>query len=668
MKRILINATQREELRVAIVDGQHLFDLDIDTASHELRKSNIYKGRVTRVEASLEACFVNYGAERHGFLPLKQIAPEYLKGDTDNRNIREQISEGQELIVQVEKDERGNKGAALTTYISLASRFVVLMPNSQRQGGISRRAGGDQRPEARETIAQLDIPEQMAIILRTNGIGRNAEQLQWDLDHLTRIWQAISEAADSRQAPFLIYQENNIVLRALRDYLRPDIGEIVVDSADVYEQARSQMAYSMPNELPKLKLYRENVPLFSRYQIESQIETAHQRLVRLPSGGSIVIDRTEALTSIDVNSAKATSSGGIEETAYQTNLEAADEVARQLRLRDLGGLVVVDFIDMGPSRNQREIERHLSQACAIDRARVQTGHLSRFGLLEMSRQRLRPSLGEHSQDTCPRCEGRGQIRSIESLSLSVLRLIEEECMKDNTSGVLAQLPVDVATYLLNEKREAVNELAERYNEFVTLVPNETLRTPHFDIQRVRVDHKGEPEQTGLSYALAQDFEAEARARRAQGQGTLKAAEPAVRDVHGDAPAPLPPEATETPQTAAPASASLDLKQLSFWQRLRLLFGFGSNTTVKTAEEPSHDSDNRHRRSGASRSGSNRSTANRRAEGRDNRPSGNASGSGRSGNRRGNGNTRRNEGDNSGNSGNSGNRNRGGNSRNNSRRS
>ncbi|HEX7381191.1 MAG TPA: Rne/Rng family ribonuclease, partial [Nevskiaceae bacterium] len=603
MKRILINATQREELRVAIVDGQQLFDLDIDTASHEQRKSNLYKGRITRVEPSLEACFVDYGAERHGFLPLKEIAPEYLNADTeaDQHDTRARISEGHEVVVQVEKDERGNKGAALTTFASLAGRFLVLMPNSPKAGGVTRRVDGAQREEAKKTLAELQIPEEMGVIIRTNGVGRSVEELQWDLDHLVTIWKAVSDAAAARPAPFLIYQENNIVLRALRDYLRPDIGEVIVDSAEIYEQAHAQMTYTMPRELPKLKFYRDNIPLFSRYQIESQIETAHQRLVRLPSGGSIVIDRTEALTAIDVNSAKSTGSTGIEETAYRTNLEAADEVARQLRLRDLGGLIVVDFIDMGPSRNQRDVEHHLAQACAIDRARVQIGHLSRFGLLELSRQRLRPSLGEHSQITCPRCEGRGQIRSIESLSLSILRLIEEECMKDRTSGVIAQLPVDVATFLLNEKRATVNELADRYNEFVTLIPNETLRSPHFEIQRVRSDHRGEPEVTGLSYALAQDFGAEARAKRAEIHTAGKPPEPAVSAVLPDAPLPLPLDAPDPAPAAAPVTVVQAPPNVpaSFWQRLMAVFNPPQATAAPPAMAPEAPEE-RHRRAGASR--------------------------------------------------------------------
>jgi ribonuclease, Rne/Rng family len=574
MKRILINATQREELRVAIVDGQRLVDLDLELAGREQRKSNIYRGRVTRAEASLEACFVDYGAERHGFLPLKEISPEYLKGEPGGgRNIRNLISEGTELIVQVEKEERGTKGAALTTFISLAGRYLVLMPNNPRAGGISRRVEGEEREEAREAMRQLQLPDGMGTIIRTNGMGRSAEELQWDLDHLATIWKTIVEAAAERPAPFLIYQENNIVLRALRDYLRPDIGEVIVDNAEVYESAREQMAHSMPGELAKLKLYADSIPLFSRYQIESQIEAAHERQMRLPSGGSIVIDHTEALTAIDINSARATSGGGIEETALQTNLEAADEIARQLRLRDLGGLVVVDFIDMSSNRNQREVEKRLTDACTIDRARVQIGRLSRFGLLEMSRQRLRPSLGEHTQIPCPRCSGRGQIRSIESMSLSVLRLVEEECMKDRTGRVIAQLPVEAAAYLLNEKRAAVAEIEGRYNVVITLVPNETLQSPHFDIQRLRVDQQDSD--TGLSYALRQDFNAESRARMANTQtsGARPFDEPAVKPLLHDAPPPAPIDAPAAAQVQPAAMQAVPVR--GFWARLLGWLGLGA---------------------------------------------------------------------------------------------
>ncbi|MDE2150612.1 MAG: Rne/Rng family ribonuclease [Gammaproteobacteria bacterium] len=574
MKRILINATQPEELRVAIVDGQKLFDLDIELASREQRKSNIYKGRITRVEPSLEACFVDFGANRHGFLPLKEVAREYHKAETpaDSRNIRELLTEGQELIVQVEKEERGTKGAALTTFISLAGRYLVVMPNNPRAGGISRRVEGEEREEAREALAQLKIPDGVGTIIRTNGIGRSAEELQWDLDHLITIWQAITAAATEKPAPFLIYQENNIVLRALRDYLRPDIGEVIVDNPEVYEAARAQMAHSMPGDLPKLKLYRDNIPLFSRYQIESQIESAHERQLRLPSGGSIVIDHTEALTAIDINSAKATGGAGIEETALQTNLEAADEIARQLRLRDLGGLIVVDFIDMNSNKNQREVEKRLIDACAIDRARVQIGRLSRFGLLEMSRQRLRPSLGEHTQIPCPRCSGRGQIRSVESTALSVLRLIEEECMKDRTGRVIAQLPVDVATLLLNEKRAALAGLEALYNVVVTLVPNDTLASPHFEILRVRADQLDQENNSGLSFALAQDFEAAKRTPLAGGGPGRAPAEPAVKTILPDAPAPLP-LTTATGPAPVPAAAPVPVTGESLWRRLRRALGW-----------------------------------------------------------------------------------------------
>jgi ribonuclease E len=567
MKRILINATQREELRVAIVDGQKLYDLDIELASREQRKSNVYKGKITRVEPSLEACFVDYGAERHGFLPLKEVAREFHTGEGNSRNPRDLIREGTEVIVQVEKEERGNKGAALTTYASLAGRYLVLMPNNPRAGGVSRRVEGEEREEAKEALNALQVPEGMGLIVRTNGIGRSAEELQVDLDQLVNIWTKITDASRERQAPFLIYQENNIVLRALRDYLRPDIGEVIVDNAEVYEQARSQMQHSMPAELGKLKLYRDDVPLFSRYQVESQIETAHQRTMRLPSGGAIVIDPTEALTSVDINSAKATGGGGIEETAFQTNLEAADEIARQLRLRDLGGLIVIDFIDMNSTKNQREVEKRLQDACSQDRARIQLGRLSRFGLLEMSRQRLRPSLSEHTQIACPRCEGRGQIRSVESLALSVLRLIEEECMKDRTGRVIAQLPVDTATFLLNEKRGPIAELESRYLVTVTIVPNETLQTPNYEIARVRVDHLQQENNSALSYRLPSDFNAEARAALTAQAGGPEAVKPA------------PEAAVKALLPAAPAPAPLDvaapvMKPVAsggFWAWLKKLF-------------------------------------------------------------------------------------------------
>ncbi|MBI2383849.1 MAG: Rne/Rng family ribonuclease, partial [Gammaproteobacteria bacterium] len=570
MKRILINATQREELRVAIVDGQKLFDLDIEIASREQKKGNVYKAKVTRVEPSLEACFVEYGADRHGFLPLKEIVRAYFKSGDGRQNIRELISEGQELIVQVEKEERGNKGAALTTFVSLAGRYLVLMPNNPRAGGVSRRVEDEhERDEAREALNQLNIPDGMGTIVRTNGIGRTKDELQWDLDHLVAYWQAIEKEAAARPAPFLIYQESNIVIRALRDYFRPDIGEIIVDNADVYAEARDHLTYMDPQSLPRLKLYQEPVPLFSRFQVESQIESAHDRVVRLPSGGAIVIDHTEALTAIDINSAKATGGRDIEETALRTNLEAADEIARQLRLRDLGGLIVIDFIDMNAQKNQRQVEDALKQACDVDRARVQFGRLSRFGMMEMSRQRLRPSLGEHTQISCPRCSGRGQIRSVESLSLSVLRLIEEECMKDRTGRVIAQLPVDAATFLLNEKRIPLADLEARYRTAITLVPNESLDSPNFEIKRVRADHLTQDRNDEVSYKLPHDFKAEAREQPqlAAAAPAKPAAEPAVKSIRPATPPPVPAAAPEPVAAAAP--------QEGFWTKMKRWFGSGA---------------------------------------------------------------------------------------------
>ncbi|MGD8711308.1 MAG: ribonuclease E, partial [Thiohalophilus sp.] len=490
MKRMLFNATQPEELRVALVDGQRLYDLDIETTARESKKSNIYKGKITRIEPSLEAAFVDYGAERHGFLPLKEISREYFREGVDpggKLNIKDAVKEGQELVIQVAKEERGNKGAALTTFISLAGRYLVLMPNNPRAGGVSRRIEGDDRNEARDALAQLEIPQDMGIIIRTAGVGKNVEELQWDLDYLLNLWNAIREAAEQKPAPFLVYQESNLITRSIRDYLRNDINEIIIDEPQIYEQAREFMTQVMPHNLNKIKLYQDAVPLFTRYQIESQIESAFQREVRLPSGGSVVIDHTEALISIDINSSRATKGADIEETALNTNLEAADEIARQLRLRDLGGLVVIDFIDMTPARNQREVENRLREALKADRARVQLGRISRFGLLEMSRQRLRPSLGESSQIICPRCSGHGTIRGIESMALSVLRLVEEESMKEKTARVVAQLPVDAATFLLNEKRDVLQEIESRQKVSILLIPNMDLETPHFEVTRIRDD-------------------------------------------------------------------------------------------------------------------------------------------------------------------------------------
>lgn len=501
MKRMLINATQKEELRVALVDGQRLFDLDIESPGHEQKKANIYKGKITRVEPSLEAAFVDYGAERHGFLPLKEIAREYFPDDyvfQGRPNIRDILNEGQEVIVQVNKEERGNKGAALTTFVSLAGSYLVIMPNNPRAGGISRRIEGDERTELKEALSSLDVPEGVGLIVRTAGVGKSPEELQWDLKVLLHHWEAIKQASQNRPAPFLIHQESDVIVRAIRDYLRRDIGEILIDSPKVFEKAKEHIKLVRPDFINRVKLYQGEVPLFSHYQIESQIESAFQREVRLPSGGSIVIDVTEALTAIDINSARSTRGGDIEETALNTNLEAADEIARQLRLRDLGGLVVIDFIDMTPVRHQREVENRIRDAVRQDRARIQISRISRFGLLEMSRQRLSPSLGESSHHICPRCQGTGKVRDNESLSLSILRLIEEEALKENTKQVHTIVPVQIASYLLNEKRKAISNIEKRHNVDIIVAPNEAMETPHFSVFRLR---DGE-EVNELSYNLA----------------------------------------------------------------------------------------------------------------------------------------------------------------------
>ncbi|CAM4123761.1 ribonuclease E [Vibrio neonatus] len=515
MKRMLINATQKEELRVALVDGQQLFDLDIESPGHESKKANIYKGRITRIEPSLEAAFVDYGAERHGFLPLKEVARDYFPAGYTYQgrpSIKEVLKEGQEVIVQVEKEERGNKGAALTTFISLAGSYLVLMPNNPRAGGISRRIEGDERTQLKAALSTLELPQGMGLIVRTAGVGKSAEELEWDLNVLLNHWRAVKEAADANQAPFLIHQESNVIVRAIRDYLRRDIGEILIDSNTIFERAQAHIQLVRPDFVNRVKKYEGEVPLFSHYQIETQIDSAFQREVRLPSGGSIVIDPTEALTSIDINSARATKGSDIEETALNTNLEAADEIARQLRLRDLGGLVVIDFIDMTPVRHQREVENRLREAARLDRARVQIGRISRFGLLEMSRQRLSPSLAEASHHICPRCSGTGVVRDNESLALSVLRLIEEEALKDNTAQVLAVVPVPIASYLLNEKRRSVNHIERSQEVKILIVPNSDMETPHYEIVRVR---EGE-EQSLLSYLLPKKLDAmkEAEAREA----------------------------------------------------------------------------------------------------------------------------------------------------------
>lgn len=549
MKRMLINATQAEELRVAIVDGQNLYDIDIEQPSKEQKKSNIYKGRITRLEPSLEAAFVEYGAERHGFLPLKEISRDYFQAgvDPNKAGLKELLKEGQEVVVQVDKEERGNKGAALTTFISLAGRYMVLMPNSPTAGGVSRRIEGDDRAELKKAMDSLTIPDDMGVIIRTAGVGRDAEELQWDLDYLLQIWRAICEAALTKPAPFLIYQESRLIIRALRDYMRPDIGEILVDTPEMYEEARDFVQQVMPHNLRKLKHYTDDVPLFNRYQIESQIEAAYERTVKLPSGGALVIDQTEALTAIDVNSARATKGGDIEETAFNTNLEAAEEVARQMRLRDLGGLVVIDFIDMSSTKHQREVENRLSNALRHDRARVQIGRISRFGLLELSRQRLRPSLGESSQIVCPRCEGHGRMRSVESLSLSVLRLVEEHAMKDNTGQVLVQAPTEIANYLLNEKRRALAEIEQRHDAPIIIVADDQLETPHFEVTRLRENELGE-ESSKPSY---QRHTPRKLATHALTKAHLNIPPPAaVTNVKPLQPAPL-----REPRESAPAAAA-----------------------------------------------------------------------------------------------------------------
>ena len=504
MKRMLINATQEEELRMAMVDGQNLYDLNIELSSNERKKANIYKGKITRIEPSLEAAFVNYGAERHGFLPLKEISNEYFikEVESGNRpNIKEVLKEGQEIVIQIDKEERGKKGAALTTYVSLAGRFIVLKPNKARSGGISRRIVGEDRDIARASLREIDIPKNMSVIVRTAGIERTSDELEWDLNNLLSIWEAIKTVIVKRPSPFLVYKESNAVLRALRDYLTNDVGEILIDDKLAYEDAKEFVEQVMPHNLKKLKYYNEDVPLFTRYQIESQIESAYTHSVNLPSGGSVVIDHTEALVSIDINSARATKGSDIEATALATNLEAADEIGRQLKLRDLAGLIVIDFIDMHANKNQREVEERMKKAASEDRARIQIGKISRFGLLEMSRQRLRPALGESNQLICPRCTGIGSIRSVESLALAILRIIGEEARKDMTAKIIAQLPIEVATYLLNEKRDWVQNIEASHDTSVILVANPHLETPHFDIKRVRTDQIELPENTGNSFSM-----------------------------------------------------------------------------------------------------------------------------------------------------------------------
>ena len=590
MKRMLINATQQEELRVALVDGQRLYDLDIESPGHEQKKANIYKGKITRVEPSLEAAFVDYGAERHGFLPLKEIARTYFpKGyKFEGRpNIKDVIKEGQEVIVQIDKEERGQKGAALTTFLSLAGSYLVLMPNNPRAGGISRRIEGDERTELKESLSKLDLPEGMGLIVRTAGVGKSYEELEWDLKVLLTHWEAISSVAEEREAPFLIHQESNVIVRAIRDYLRRDIGEILIDKTSIYEQALQHIQLVRPDFANRVKLYRGEVPLFSHYQIESQIESAFQREVRLPSGGSIVIDPTEALTSIDINSARATKGGDIEETALNTNLEAADEIARQLRLRDLGGLVVIDFIDMTPVRHQREVENRMKDAVRSDRARVQLGRISRFGLLEMSRQRLRPSLGESAHHVCPRCSGHGTIRGTESLALSILRILEEESIKENTGQIEAQLPVPVATYLLNEKRKSIQLLEKRHGVDLLLIPNANLDTPHYQVLRRRPDDVISEASYDVELMPAVEAETETTT-----SAPVKREEPALKGLVAPTAAPVVAPKEETAKKAD------DVPSLfaRFGKWISDLFGSESEEETNKDKKPQSGNKNRNNRS------------------------------------------------------------------------
>ncbi len=577
MKRMLFNATQAEELRVAIVDGQKLIDLDIESAAKEQRKSNIYKAVITRIEPSLEAAFVDYGADRHGFLPFKEVSRAYFRSDMEpgRAKIQDALKVGQELIVQVEKDERGNKGAALTTFVSLAGRYLVLMPNNPRGGGVSRRVEGEDRQELREVMDQLDVPGGMSLIARTAGIGRNAEELQWDLNYLMQLWRAIEGAAQGQSGAFLIYQESSLVIRAIRDYFHPEIGEILIDTDDVFEQAQQFMAHVMPGNVARVKRYRDDVPLFSRFQIEHQIESAYSRQVNLPSGGAVVIDHTEALVAVDVNSGRATKGSDIEDTAFRTNLEAADEVARQLRLRDLGGLIVIDFIDMESTKNQREVENRLRDALHFDRARVQTGKISRFGLLELSRQRLRPALAETSYITCPRCTGTGHIRSTESAALHILRILEEEAMKENTGAIHAQVPVDVATFLLNEKRVDIAHIEVRHRINLVIVPNRQLETPQHEIVRLRHDQLNADDAAIPSYQMAEKAAEEPyQPPSAQTEPKTARQEAAVKGITPDQPAPIVEPKPEPKAKEAPG----------FFAKLFAFFAGGKPEEAQPAEE------------------------------------------------------------------------------------
>lgn len=600
MKRMLINATQQEEMRVALVDGQRLYDLDIESPGHEQKKANIYKGTITRVEPSLEAAFVDYGADRHGFLPLKEIARNYFPEDykfQGRPNIKEVVKEGQEVIIQIEKEERGQKGAALTTFISVAGSYLVLMPNNPRAGGISRRIEGDERTQLKAALNKLELPKGMGLIVRTAGVGKSYEELEYDLRALLLHWDKIQEAAGSRPAPFLIHQESNVVFRAIRDYLKRDVGEILIDNQNVFNEAKGHIELFRPDFVERVKLYKGDVPLFTHYQIESQIESAFQREVRLPSGGSIVIDPTEALVSIDINSSKATKGGDIEETALNTNLEAAEEIARQLRLRDLGGLLVIDFIDMTPPKHQREVENRMKDSVKQDRARVQIGKISRFGLLEMSRQRLRPSLGDASQHTCPRCDGQGTIRSNESLALSILRLIEEESIKENTAQIQAQVPVPVSSYLLNEKRDSIRHIENNNKVSVIIIPNMHMDTPHYDVVRVRIDE----EIADSSYKLLTKPEEQELVREIVAPLKKEVEQPVLKGFAAPvAPAPTPAPVAKKQEKVEAKAPSLFAKIAKFVTDL-----FGSDDE----QEKEKKTDNRNNRNG-NRDGQRRNNKNR----------------------------------------------------------
>ncbi len=627
MKRMLFNATQAEELRVAIVDGQKLVDLDIESASKEQRKSNIYKAVITRVEPSLEACFVDYGAERHGFLPVKEIARQYVKGGRDDGEgggrIQDQLREGMELIVQVDKDERGNKGAALTTYISLAGRYLVLMPNNPRGGGVSRRIEGEERNELRDAINDLEVPAGMSVIARTAGIGRTTEELQWDLNYLLQLWHAIEDASKLQSGAFLIYQESSLVIRAIRDYFHPDIGEILIDTEAIYEQAQQFMSHVMPGNVNRVKLYKDDVPLFSRFQIEHQIETAYARQVPLPSGGAIVIDHTEALVSVDVNSARATRGGDIETTAFNTNMEAADEIARQLRLRDLGGLIVIDFIDMESAKNQREVEGRVKDALKYDRARVQLGKISRFGLMELSRQRLRPALAESAYIACPRCHGIGHIRGTESSALHILRILQEEAMKENTAQIVAQVPIDVATYLLNEKRNEVLSVETRFKVNVLLVPNRHLETPNYTVERLRHDDLNQSEPLPPSFDMVVQPEQMDPAKQMKEEAKEPRQEAVVKGITPAQPAPIRVEPLPGQTMAAHPSGESWLDRVLAWFRPKPALAAPPQRADKPRESRDGRRDQRDQRGERDRPrGQDRRDGRRderRGEGKNNRP-------------------------------------------------